>query len=99
MDPPEWVESSLSANVDRESMPAWATDQYSICVHWQRQYTRMEINQNRSSGEPQRWAITGEAEGWILLADEAYHILSLTLTEQGKAQPEVIEVKDAWDSP
>mgnify|MGYP005838453255 CR=1 FL=1 len=99
MDPTRWIEESSTATVDNEQMPTWATDEYAACVHWQRRYTRQEINSNRSPGEPQRWDITGEAEGWVLLADDTFQILSLTLTEQRSGEPRIIHVIDAWDNP
>lgn len=99
MDPAIWVEGSSVANFDPDRMPDWASADFDVCVHWQSQYTRNEINSNRSPGEPQRWDIVGVAEGWILLSQDRNVTLELTLSEQGMRTPQIIQVVDAWGGP
>jgi hypothetical protein len=99
MDPAVWIEDSPSIEIANDRLPEWAVDDFEVCVHWHAQYSREELNQNRSRGEPTRWQITGDAQGWILLSADDHHILELSLTEQGGEAPATITVINAWDAP
>jgi hypothetical protein len=91
----EWDEQAEEVRFDEERFPDWARGWYSACVYWRGEYSRREINQNRSPGEPTQWELVGTAWGWALVGDEALHILQLTIRDKGNE----ITVVDAWDAP
>jgi len=99
MAPEIWVNDSSIANIDNAQMPEWAGSDFETCVHWQARYTRREMNQTRSQGEPAQWQISGVAEGWILLTEDDFFVLELTLSEEGMSQPMTLRVVSAWDGP
>jgi len=91
----EWNEQEEEVRLDAERFPDWAQGRYSACVYWSGAYSRRELNQNRNPGEPTQWEIHGEVWGWVLLGDEAPHVLQLVVRDNG-AENVVI---DAWDAP
>ena len=91
----EWDERREVVRSDEERFPDWARDRYSICVYWSGEYSRRELNQSREPGEPREWDLRGQAWGWVLLGDEAPHVLQLVIRDKG----EEIVVVDAWGAP
>jgi len=91
----EWNEQEEVVRFDEERFPDWARERYSVCVYWSGEYSRRELNQNRSPGEPRQWDLRGPAWGWVLIGDEAPHILQLVIRDKG----EEIVLVDAWGAP
>ena len=91
----EWDDQAEVVRFDEERFPDWARGRYSACIYWSGEYSRRELNQNRSPGEPRQWDLRGTAWGWVLLGGEAPHILQLIIRDKG----EEIVVVDSWGAP
>ena len=91
----EWNQEAEEVRFDEERFPNWARGLYSACVYWKGEYSRRELNQSRSPGEPTQWELQGTAWGWILVGDSAPHVLQLIIRDKG----EEIVVVEAWNAP
>ena len=74
----QWADEYL-AQIDDESFPDWAANEFDTCVYWERELSYDAMNRDRQPGEPSRYTFEGKAWGWILMKNEGVHVLELGL--------------------
>lgn len=90
---PQWAEEYVS-QIDENRFPGWASDEYELCVYWERALSYDAMNRDRQPGEPSRYTFEGKSWGWILMKDDGVHVLELGIEFDGQSHLFV----DQWAS-
>jgi|GEM_PF-1684375 len=91
----EWS-TDYETVIDNSRMPVWAEEMFDNCVYWEQTLSYTAMNMNRQRGEPARWHPEGKAWGWVLVSNEATHVLELGFEFEGDEPHLFVE---AWDAP
>lgn len=95
----QWDREHANLRLDDERFPAWARDGYDACVYWHTTFWTEVYNDDRRPGNSSVFIRKpGEGWGWILLADQGFHILELgyQFTDE---ESEPIMLIEVWNLP